>query len=78
MTELDGIKITEAMKEELRVWQEDKCCVLDIDIETISDAICIIAREHECPDLNNEKEALSIISNLSFLRKKLKHFGNLL
>lgn len=76
MIELDGIMITETMKKELRAWQEEDWLQLAGDIEAINNAICFIASEHETPSMGSD-EALRIIADLSFLRKKLKHFNGI-
>lgn len=71
---VDEIRITNGMKEIMVGWQDEKYALLDADIEAIENAVCFIASEHECPKEDNEKEALTIIAELSYLRKKLKRF----
>lgn len=74
MITIDEIRITEAMKEVLKEWQNEEYTFLDCDIEAIENAICFIACEHECPLGDNDKEALMIIASLGDVRKKLKKF----
>lgn len=74
MITVDGVRITEGMKEVLKNWQDEKYLLLDGDIEALENAVCFIASEHECPQAHNEKEALMIIAGLSVIRKKLKKF----
>lgn len=74
MITVDGVRITEGMKEVLKNWQNEKYLLLDCDIEAIADAVCFIACEHECPEGHNDKKAMAIIAGLSIVRKKLKVF----
>lgn len=74
MTTVDNVRINNGMKEIMVGWQDEKYALLDADIEAIENAVCFIACEHECPLGDNDKEALTIIAELSSLRKKLKKF----
>ena len=41
------------------------------DVKAIDDAIIFIACEHDAPGVLTEKESLSLIAALSFLKKRL-------
>lgn len=70
---LENARISNDMLEEIRFWQETDGS-LEEDITTIDNAITLIACGCECPMPNMEKEALSIIASLSFIKRKLRLF----
>lgn len=73
MITLQDVRITDDMLNTIRVWQGNEFNVSGT-IEAIDNIITFIACEHECQKLNTEKEALSIIATLSFLKRELRLF----
>ena len=74
MITLENVRITDQMLEAVRYWQEEDILGLESDIKSIDDAITFIACEHECPRMNTDKEALTIIANLSYIKRRLIAF----
>ena len=74
MITLENTCITAQILDTIRYWQEEELVGLEADIKSIDDAITFIACEHEMPMMNTEKEALSIIANLSFIKRRLIAF----
>lgn len=74
MITLENTRITDAMLNTIRFWQEDEALGLAEDLRAIDNAITFIACEHKSPMVNTEKEALAIISTLSFIKRRLRLF----
>lgn len=71
MMRLEDIRISDRMLNVIRYWQENDEGGLEEDIKVIDDAITFIACEHDVLDVLTEKELLSLITVLSFLKKRL-------
>ena len=63
MMRLEDIRISNRMLDAIRYWQEN--------VKAIDSAITFIACEHDAPGVLSEKESLSLIAALSFLKKRL-------
>lgn len=74
MITVDGVRITDGIKEIMQEWQNEEVTLLNCDVEALENAVCFIACLHDNHELYNEKEALTIISGLGLIRKKLKKF----
>lgn len=59
------------MLDAIRYWQENDKGGLEEDVKAIDSAITFIACEHDAPGVLSEKESLSLIAALSFLKKRL-------
>ena len=71
MMRLEDIRISNRMLDAIRYWLENDKGGLEEDVKAIDDAITFIACEHDAPGVLTEKESLSLIAALSFLKKRL-------
>lgn len=71
---IENVCVSKAMLDKIMYWQEDENIGLLEDIKTIDDAITFIACEHDDPGMLSEKESLSLIAALSFVKKRLRTF----
>lgn len=71
MIRLEDICISNLMLDAIRYWQENDKGGLEEDVKAIDSAITFIACEHDAPGVLSEKESLSLIAALSFLKKRL-------
>ena len=71
MMRLEDIRVSNRMLDAIRYWQENDKGGLEEDVKAIDDAITFIACEHDAPGVLTEKESLSLIAALSFLKKRL-------
>ena len=71
MIRLEDICISNLMLDAIRYWQENDKGGLEEDVKAIDSAITFIACEHDTPGVLSEKESLSLIAALSFLKKRL-------
>lgn len=69
MIRLEDICISNRMLDAIRYWQENDKGGLEEDVKAIDSAITFIACEHDAPGVLSEKESLSLIAALSFLKK---------
>ncbi|RHJ83551.1 hypothetical protein [Parabacteroides sp. AM08-6] len=75
MMSLNEAKITDSIIENIIYWQEDDCDGLEEDIRALDDAITFIACGHQYPEMLSEKESISVIAALGFLKKRLRLFN---
>lgn len=74
MITLEKARITNRMLNNINYWQDDDFIGLEEDIRAIDDAITFIACERDDPGMISEKESLSVIAALSFLKRRLRMF----
>lgn len=72
--EIEGIRLTDDIIFRLKCMQEENGTGAEGFIRELDRAVSFIATEIECPTLNNEKRALSIISGLCQLKEVLSAF----
>lgn len=78
ITVVDGVVLTDEAIKELKSWQDNNNEGVDLNSETVSDAVCFIGSIlYMLEDDNLEKErrqATFVISALASLREDLKKF----
>lgn len=71
MITLENAHVTTGILNTIRYWQEEDFAGLNEDIKAIDDAVAFIACERDNPGISTDRELLTIIAALSFLKRRL-------